>query len=397
MKEYLMEFEKGDCTMDKTNTEINKKLSQSDSIEEFYASTVILLTGATGFVGKYLLEKFMRIRQINAMNNAFESIKAEHGSSIFSKLHPVEGDVNLPDLGLSLEDRLMLIDKVNIVFHIAATLNFNQPLDDAIDTNTKGTSRVIDLCKLLKHVISYIHVSTAYKETILKTHPNTYTFSKNLAEQIVFNDCKSFPSAVVRPSIIGASLEQPCPGWLDNVQGITAVSLQIGKGNIKALPVKKDAKLDLVPVDYVVDTVLCAAWHVTLHRDNEVYNCTSNADPLRWDQLINIYLKCSVETPMNDVLWYPYSKMIDNEIVYGILNMFLNVLPAFVMDIFLKVRGKKPIMMKINKRFNKLLTTLIYFTMREWTFHRDNVCKMAEDIKVLKDSSKVNLDLRNMD
>ena len=57
-----MEFEKGEtCTMDKTNTEINKKLYQSDSIEEFYSDTVILLTGATGFVGKGLLEKLMRI------------------------------------------------------------------------------------------------------------------------------------------------------------------------------------------------------------------------------------------------------------------------------------------------------------------------------------------------
>ena len=47
--------------MDKTNTEINKKLNQTNSIEEFYASTVILLTGATGFVGKALLEKLMRV------------------------------------------------------------------------------------------------------------------------------------------------------------------------------------------------------------------------------------------------------------------------------------------------------------------------------------------------
>ena len=47
--------------MDKTNTEINEKLNQSDSIEEFYSATVILLTGATGFVGKGLLEKLLRV------------------------------------------------------------------------------------------------------------------------------------------------------------------------------------------------------------------------------------------------------------------------------------------------------------------------------------------------
>ena len=47
--------------MDKTNIEINEKLNQSDSIEEFYSDTVILLTEAIGFVGKGLLEKLMRV------------------------------------------------------------------------------------------------------------------------------------------------------------------------------------------------------------------------------------------------------------------------------------------------------------------------------------------------
>ena len=57
----IIKMEKGKTsTMDRTNTEINKKLNQTNSIEEFYADTVILLTGATGFVGKGILEKLMR-------------------------------------------------------------------------------------------------------------------------------------------------------------------------------------------------------------------------------------------------------------------------------------------------------------------------------------------------
>ena len=64
---------------------------------------------------------------------------------------------------------------------------------------------------------------------------------------------------------------------------IIGIGLQIGKGNVKVAPAKKDVRLDLIPVDYVVDTILCATWHVTTHGNNEVkvYNCTSNADSLR--------------------------------------------------------------------------------------------------------------------
>ncbi|CAD1470642.1 unnamed protein product, partial [Heterotrigona itama] len=90
----------------------------------------------------------------------------------------------------------------------------------------------------------------------------------------------------------------------------------------------------------------------------------------------------------NDILWCPYCKLVESRFVYGILNIFLHAFPAFVIDIVLKLQAKKPIMMKINRYFNQLLTVLVYFSFREWSFHRDNVYKMAEDIKVLKDGSK---------
>ena len=54
-----------------------------------------------------------------------------------SKVHPVEGDVSLPDLGLSPADRTMLVENVNIVFHVAATVTFNEPLNVAVNVNTK--------------------------------------------------------------------------------------------------------------------------------------------------------------------------------------------------------------------------------------------------------------------
>ena len=33
----------------------------------------------------------------------------------------MKGDISLPDLGLSQEDRNLLLEKVNVVFHVAAT------------------------------------------------------------------------------------------------------------------------------------------------------------------------------------------------------------------------------------------------------------------------------------
>ena len=93
-----------------------------------------------------------------------------------SKVHPVEGDVSLPDLGLSPADRTLLIESVNIVFHVAATVRFNEPLNVAVNVNTKGTARIIELCKELKHVISVVHVSTAYSNAnVLEIEEKVYT------------------------------------------------------------------------------------------------------------------------------------------------------------------------------------------------------------------------------
>lgn len=44
------------------------------------------------------------------------------------KLIAVQGDLTEPNLGLSENDRSIMIENVNIVFHSAATVKFDEPL-----------------------------------------------------------------------------------------------------------------------------------------------------------------------------------------------------------------------------------------------------------------------------
>ena len=59
----------------------------------------------------------------------------------------VEGDCGAAGLGLTISDRQMLIKNVNVVFHAAATVNFDEKLKMAFAINVKGTEAVLDLCK----------------------------------------------------------------------------------------------------------------------------------------------------------------------------------------------------------------------------------------------------------
>jgi fatty acyl-CoA reductase len=60
-------------------------------------------------------------------------------------------------------------------------------------------------------------IATRFK----KKNPNSYTLSKHFAEQIVLDYYDRLPVCIVRPSIVTAAVNEPFPGWIDNMYGIT--------------------------------------------------------------------------------------------------------------------------------------------------------------------------------
>jgi fatty acyl-CoA reductase len=74
------------------------------------------------------------------------------GADIFQKLVAVVGDVGEDNLGLSPADRRILTENVNIVFHSAATLDFEATLRPGVNINLLGTRRVVQLSKEISHL-----------------------------------------------------------------------------------------------------------------------------------------------------------------------------------------------------------------------------------------------------
>lgn len=65
---------------------------------------------------------------------------------------PIAGEMSLPSLGISASDIEILSDSVSVVFHSAATLKFDETLKGAVEINLKGTIKVIQLCRKMKHL-----------------------------------------------------------------------------------------------------------------------------------------------------------------------------------------------------------------------------------------------------
>lgn len=69
-----------------------------------------------------------------------------------NKLFPVLGDVTKLRLGLSDEDYNLLVQNVTIVFHVAASVRFDEPMKDATIMNVRGTREVVLLAKQIKNL-----------------------------------------------------------------------------------------------------------------------------------------------------------------------------------------------------------------------------------------------------
>lgn len=168
------------------NSKINKTMGLG--IKQFYAGKTIFLTGTTGFVGKVVLEKLIRslpeIKKIFVMVRAKKNVsvrerfeKAILSSEIFrplfrdrpalreelkTKIVPVAGDLIIDKLGLSTADRAMVTAECEIVINVAASVNFDDPLLDALEINYFGCLRMLELAKECRNILTYTHVSTAY-------------------------------------------------------------------------------------------------------------------------------------------------------------------------------------------------------------------------------------------
>jgi long-chain acyl-CoA synthetase len=106
--------------------------------------------------------------------------------------------------------------------------------------------------------------------------PNTYTFTKSLAESLIAKLGADLPIAVVRPSIVETSTHDPFQGWNEGVNTSAPISYLLGT-YFRQLPSNERKCLDLIPVDLVCRgmTLIAAALVDRVH--NRVYQLATSA------------------------------------------------------------------------------------------------------------------------
>jgi nucleoside-diphosphate-sugar epimerase len=328
----------------------------------------VLLTGATGFLAKVVLEKLIRTvpdiggvillirggkdgdarerfqRQV-ATSSIFDTLRAERGPWLerffAERVECLTGEVTEAQFGLDPERFRALAAATHLVINAAASVNFREPLDQALRINTLSLQHLTALASAAGAPL--VQVSTCYvnghhrgdmPEAIVHPpgraavarHPDghyevevlagrlqrkidrvkariadpalledaltalgireakrhgwndTYTFTKWMGEQLAMQGMRGRSLSIVRPSIIESTLQSPVPGWLEGVKVADAVILAYARGRTSFFPARPEGIIDVIPADLVANAILMAATEaLTVPAAHRVYQCCSGS------------------------------------------------------------------------------------------------------------------------
>ncbi|MBW4514654.1 MAG: alanine racemase [Timaviella obliquedivisa GSE-PSE-MK23-08B] len=241
----------------------------------------IFLTGATGFIGAFLLhELLLKYPQITVyclvrandletassrLRKALENYDIWH-PSFGSRIIPILGDLSRPLFGLSEQQFRELADRIDVIYHSGAYVNLVYPYTALRNANVIGTQEVLRLATQTRtlpvHYISTIDVFHApeYQEMELILESNQlehcdgysegYAQSKWVAEKLVIaaRD-RGLPVCIYRLGMITGH-SQTGGFQLDNlICRMIKGFIQLGYAS------DLDLKMSLAPVDYIAQAI----------------------------------------------------------------------------------------------------------------------------------------------
>jgi nucleoside-diphosphate-sugar epimerase len=206
------------------------------------SSPVVLLTGASGLVGRGLLRR-LRGRVL----------AVTHRTPVAGPgVTPVRGDVTRPRFGLDEAAWRALAGRVDVVVHAAAVTGFTGRGDELARTNVDGTRHALELAAAADAPLC--HVSTAFVHARTDTARGRaavrYAASKRAGDELV--RASGLPHTIVRPSVV---IGDAGTGEATAFQGVHHVAEAIVRGQVPIIPFDPDWWLDTVPRDVVADGI----------------------------------------------------------------------------------------------------------------------------------------------
>ena len=290
------------------------------------------VTGATGFIGRYLVANLLRRGEpvyVLVRKGSQKKLAAlrEHWGADEKQVIAITGDLPKERMGVADADIRKLKGKVKHLFHLAAIYDLSASAEDQQLANVEGTRHAVRFAEAINagcfHHASSIAAAGLYdgvfREDMFEEaedldHP--YFRTKHESEGIVRRECKR-PYRIYRPAFVVGDSKS---GFIDKVDGPYYFFKFIQRMR-KALPEWmptigiEGGRINIVPVDYVADAMDFLAHRKGL--DGKCFHLT-DPEPYRIGEVMNIFADAAHAPKMTMRLNARMFGFIPAPILYGL-------------------------------------------------------------------------------
>jgi thioester reductase-like protein len=271
---------------------------------------MIFITGGTGYLGSYLVEKLLREYKDNlallvraktekeGVEKLWEALQLHMDEQTFRLHLPrvkiYRGDLTGQKFGLSDAEWTELVENTESIIHCAASLN-RKSEKVCMNVNQRGTLQVIKLARAAQDhhglrrlsFVSTVAVAGHRKDEVVtedlsidwnRNDYDPYARTKKFCEHMVKELLPDVSTIIFRPSIVLGDSRFARTTQFDMAQAFVMIS------KLPLLPFNENWKLDIVPANYVGGSI------VEIHQKEkpkyDIYHLSSGTLALTYEQIV---------------------------------------------------------------------------------------------------------------
>lgn len=240
----------------------------------------IFMTGFPGFIAGRLVEKlttpntqfFLLVQDAFVEKASIDIQKIAEMTGVSAKNFVIiTGDITEKNVGMTDADLEVVLNETTDVYHLAAVYDLSVEKELAYKVNVEGTKNVNEIVKNIKNLRRYNYISTCYvagkRDDVIYENElehdegfrNYYEETKYFAEVEVEKLKATHPVTIYRPSVVCGDSKTGETAKYDGIYYVIKFLLKFPEVFRLVNVGNKDVRLNLVPVDFVVDAMVALA------------------------------------------------------------------------------------------------------------------------------------------